>query len=131
MENEALEVLERMVLEDDQSVETWYLGGWCLYLLGGKGIGAPSDGLNRAESEQQSTLRSSRKWLRQAMKLYDLVNYEDEKLREHALELIEELDRVLGDTADDNDEDDEGNEDDWEDDRDSSKDADDDEMTDS
>lgn len=111
MENEALEVLERMVLEDDQSVETWYLGGWCLYLLGGRGRGPPSDRLIDTESEpQHSSLRSSRTWLRQAMKLYDLLNYEDEKLKEHALELIQELNRDLCYTADDS-ENDEGKED--------------------
>ena len=129
MENEALEVLERMVLEDDQSVETWYLGGWCLYLLGGRGRGPRSDNLNMAESEQQSTLRSSRNWLRRAVNLYDLLGYEDEKLRQHALELIEELDRDLGDTLDENVEEDDGK-DDWEDETDSSN-EDDDEMTDS
>ena len=32
MLEEALNVLERLVNEDDQSVEAWYLGGWCLYL---------------------------------------------------------------------------------------------------
>jgi hypothetical protein len=119
MENEALEVLERMVLENDQSVEAWYLGGWCLYLLGGRGRSCPSDrsdGLNLAESERlQSTLRSSRNWLRQAMKLYDLVDYEDEKLKEHALELIQELDRDLGVTADHSDEGDEEKADAWDD----------------
>lgn len=30
----ALEVLERLQLEDDQLPDLWYLGGWCLYLLG-------------------------------------------------------------------------------------------------
>jgi hypothetical protein len=119
MENEALEVLERMVLENDQSVETWYLGGWCLYLLGGRGRGPSSDrsdGLDLAETEQlQSTLRSSRNWLRQAMKLYDLVDYEDEKLQEHALELIKELDRDLGVSADHSDEGDEVEADSWDD----------------
>lgn len=30
----ALEVLERLQLEDDQLPDLWYLGGWCLFLLG-------------------------------------------------------------------------------------------------
>jgi hypothetical protein len=33
MEEEALEVVERLVGEDDESIEAWYLGGWCLYLM--------------------------------------------------------------------------------------------------
>ncbi|KAL8864439.1 MAG: hypothetical protein Q9174_007355, partial [Haloplaca sp. 1 TL-2023] len=33
MEEEAMEVLDRLIEEDDSSVETWYLGGWCQYLM--------------------------------------------------------------------------------------------------
>ena len=36
MEEQALDVLERLVEEDDHSVEAWYLGGWCLNLLAAK-----------------------------------------------------------------------------------------------
>ena len=118
METEALAVLERMTLEDDHSVETWYLGGWCQYLLGRKAQEVPSR--DSSQDEQiQSTLLSSRGWLRQSMKLYEIVEYEDEKLKEHAIELIQELEQELKDVIDDSDEGegdgDAGNEDEWED----------------
>ncbi|EEH45655.2 uncharacterized protein PADG_01805 [Paracoccidioides brasiliensis Pb18] len=103
MEGEALEVLERMVLEDDHSVETWYLGGWCLYLLG-KSEKLPPNSGNLPEVElQQSTLRSSRSWLKQSLKLYELVGYEDVKLKEHAEELVHDLQNQLGDVDVDSD----------------------------
>ncbi|EEH40800.1 TPR domain-containing protein [Paracoccidioides lutzii Pb01] len=103
MEGEAIEVLERMVLEDDHSVETWYLGGWCLYLLGMSEKLPPNNG-NLPEVElQQSTLRSSRSWLKQSLKLYELVGYEDVKLKEHAEELVQDLQNQLGDVDVDSD----------------------------
>ncbi|KAK2791127.1 hypothetical protein FQN52_005083 [Onygenales sp. PD_12] len=103
MNVEALEVLERMVLEDDHSVETWYLGGWCLYLLG-KGKELPPSNNEQSEPElRQATLRSSRSWLKQSLKLYDLVEYEDVKLKEHALELVQDLQKDLGEDDDDDD----------------------------
>ena len=69
MENDAIEVLERMVAEDDHSVEAWYLGGW---------------------------------------------TYEDERLRDHAVELVKALNEMLGE-PDDAEEDVTADEDDWED----------------
>ncbi|EEP80525.1 hypothetical protein UREG_05367 [Uncinocarpus reesii 1704] len=117
MEIEALKVLERMILEDDQSIETWYLGGWCQYLLGKKGreqaTGSPSEA---AAEQQRATLLSSRSWLRQGLKLYDMIQYEDTRLKEHALELVQELEQELGDLIEDSgDEAEAGNEDEWED----------------
>ena len=105
MEHEALDVLERLVLEDDQSVEALYLGGWCLYLLGEKGEPISAESSNQDEQERrQSTLGSSRDWLKASLALYQLVEYEDERLKEHALELVHNLDNELGeDTNDDSD----------------------------
>ncbi|KAI9371457.1 hypothetical protein BJX61DRAFT_534770 [Aspergillus egyptiacus] len=124
---EALEVLERLILEDDQSVEAWYLGGWCLYLLAEKGE-APSDPeekqTNEApESKRQASLVASREWLKQSLSLYDLIEYEDERLKDHALELVENMNKELGEDMDDesNAEDGEG-EGDWVDDIDSDSD---------
>lgn len=116
MENEALQVLERMVFEDDQSIETWYLGGWCLYLISKKDQ-KQSQGEVDAEIKEQlaSTLLTSRKWLRQALKLCDAVGYEDEKLKEHAIELVQEIQNELGISGDDE----AGDDDVWEDDTDS------------
>ncbi|KAK9555042.1 hypothetical protein V6Z88_002788 [Aspergillus fumigatus] len=120
MELEALEVLERLILEDDQSVEAWYLGGWCLYLLAEKRQ-APKDAEADAspESQRQASLVASREWLKQSLTLYDLVQYEDERLKEHALELVDEMNKELGEDMEDdsNAEDAEGEEGegDWED----------------
>lgn len=81
MEAEALAVLEQLVQEEDQSVEAWYLGGWCQYLRAEKGIDAKD---------------AARDWLRNSLQLYDLQDYEDERLRDHAEELVNCLDSELG-----------------------------------
>ncbi|KAK3179076.1 hypothetical protein OEA41_001215 [Lepraria neglecta] len=103
MGEEALEVVERLVTEDDQSVEAWYLGGWCLYLLGEKrkdtqDIGADAvmhDEKQREDSLHIASLVSSREWLRQSLQLYEVLDYEDERLRDHAKELVDGLDTEL------------------------------------
>lgn len=102
MLDEAMGVLERLVGEDDESVEAWYLGGWCLFLLGEKGKEAEqggSQGRDNAEegpAEWQLVMGSSRVWLRNSLRLYDALEYEDDRLRDHALELVEGLDGQLG-----------------------------------
>ncbi|KAL4977533.1 hypothetical protein BDW66DRAFT_158881 [Aspergillus desertorum] len=118
---EALEVLERLILEDDQSVEAWYLGGWCLQLLAEKGEAPkdPEEGESNAtpESKRHASLVASREWLKQSLTLYDLVQYEDERLKEHALELVEAMNKELGEDMEDdsNAEDGEGEgEEEWE-----------------
>jgi len=122
MEEQALEVLERLIAEDDHSVEAWYLGGWCLHLLAGK-----QDENNTAAKEEDEgkdqktiTLKSSRDWLLRCLKLYSKLEYEDERLKTHAEELLEEMNQVLGPApaegeADDDDEEWEGIEEDEED----------------
>lgn len=97
MEFEALEVLERLILEDDQSVEAWYLGGWCLFLLAEKQQ-APKDATadELAESPRHASLEASREWLKQSLKLYGLLEYEDERLRDHALELVQQMNQEIG-----------------------------------
>ncbi|KAH9865552.1 hypothetical protein J1614_009137 [Plenodomus biglobosus] len=106
MEDEAIEVLERLVGENDGSVEAWYLGGWCLHLLAGK---------QKAKGEDKiagSLLRASRDWLENCLKLYTAMEYEDERLKEHADEILKELNDVLGPSTGE----DEEEEEDWEDD---------------
>lgn len=107
MEEDALSVVERLVSEDDQSVEAWYLGGWCLYLLGLKrrnernGTLHDDDDDDDAEEGKEredvytASLVSSREWLGQSLKLYEMLEYEDGRLRDHALELVEGLDGEL------------------------------------
>lgn len=100
MEDEAMEVLERLALEDDQSVEACYLGGWCARLIADK-KSAASAGQQNGEAKEMSeevlaTLRVSRSWLLNTLKLYQALEYEDERLKEHALELVAGLNDVLG-----------------------------------
>lgn len=109
LEDEAIEVLERLVGENDGSVEAWYLGGWCLHLLAGK---------QKAQGEADtatSLLRASRDWLENCLKLYMMLEYEDERLKEHADEILKELNDTLGPSAGEEEEDgweDAGDEDD-------------------
>jgi tetratricopeptide (TPR) repeat protein len=102
LEDEAIEVLERLIGENDGSVEAWYLGGWCLHLLAGK---------QKAKGEVDtatSSLRTSRNWLENCLKLYTVLEYEDERLKEHADEILKELNDTLGPSTGEED-------DDWED----------------
>jgi len=105
LELQALQVLERLILEDDESVEAWYLGGWCLYLMAEK----EKENFVQPESTQSSEERrhdsmiASREWLKQSLKLYDKLDYEDERLKLHAIELTQELNKELGDDDDDDD----------------------------
>lgn len=123
MEKEAINVLDRLVAEDDNSVEAWYLGGWCLYLLGQ----AKSTGNGKVEETDESdvsmrnhttdevsaeeddatrmaSLRASRKWLKQSLQLFDSLAYEDDRLKQHASELIGELNAILPEGDDEDDE---------------------------
>ena len=119
MEDVALEVVERLVGEDDQSVEAWYLGGWCLWLMGSvvedEQASGENENENEVDAERKTMLMSSREWLRNCLKLYELLDYEDDRLGEHATELVRDLDKELGDAEiEDEDEewaDDDGDED--------------------
>ncbi|KAL9120893.1 MAG: hypothetical protein Q9187_002550 [Circinaria calcarea] len=107
MEEEALEVLERLVGEDDESVEAWYLGGWCLWLLGGK---------EEEKGKRRGAWVASREWLREGLRLYEVLKYEDERLQEHAAELVGQLDEELGEgNGEDEDEDEDEGDEEWED----------------
>nr|POE71403.1 putative assembly chaperone of rpl4 [Quercus suber] len=100
MENDAMFVLERLIMEDDQSVEAWYLGGWCQHLIAEKGkqaAGSDAKTLpDHGESAVESAMNASRHWLNMSLKLYKLLEYEDERLLEHAKELVSSLDALLG-----------------------------------
>ncbi|KAM0803819.1 hypothetical protein BDR22DRAFT_789215, partial [Usnea florida] len=97
MEEEALCVVERLVQEDDGSVEAWYLGGWCLYLLGGKQAASYKAEKAGIKNGAKGSMVGSRFWLRQSLKLFHMVGYEDERLRDHARELVGEIDGIVGD----------------------------------
>lgn len=108
LENEAHGILERLILEDDQSVEAWYLLGWCSYLM----AKAPGE----SEDDRRDNLTASRGYLKRSLTLYDLLQYEDERLRDHAMELVQEMNQELGeDTNDDSEAEGEGDDEGWED----------------
>lgn len=108
LEDEAMEVLHRLVQEDDQSVEAWYLGGWCQHLIAERNKASPdakddsvmdtgaADQTAAHHEQSQRALKGSRRWLNQALKLYELLDYEDDRLFDHAKELVANLDMVLG-----------------------------------
>jgi tetratricopeptide (TPR) repeat protein len=88
MERDAVEVLERLVLEDDTSVEAWYLGGWCAHLMATKSKAANG-------RPDEDLLKRAKKWLQECLVLYDKLEYEDEPLRDHATEILKTLDDTV------------------------------------
>jgi hypothetical protein len=90
--------LERLVAEDDQSVEAWYLGGWCQVLV--------AERLVDDESGKLDKQKGAREWLKNCLRVYEVVEYEDDRLRDHAMELVATLNIDLGV---------EGHEEEWED----------------
>lgn len=110
-EAEAFDVVQGLIREDDQSVESWYLGGWCQMLIAEKTRG---DEEARKKSQEQA-----KTWLDSCLRLFRVQQYEDDRLRDHALELVQQLNKALGveDQMDDDenaweDEDDDEEEDD-------------------
>lgn len=117
MEEESMKVLERLVLEDNCSVEAWYLGGWCLYLSTTKDQEACSSAnsepvLNDDSYPYRNNLKQSRHWLLICLDLYDSRKYEDERMKDHAEQLLYEINSIIGEVNGD----DENIEADWEDD---------------
>ena len=116
MEEESMKVLERLILEDNRSVEAWYLGGWCLYLsttkdreASGFANGEPIH--NNDSHLYRNNLRQSRQWLLTCLDLYRSRKYEDERMKDHAEQLLYEINSIIGEVH----EDDENIEADWED----------------
>ncbi|CAG9970656.1 unnamed protein product [Clonostachys byssicola] len=107
MEDEALSVLQRLTTDDDQSVEAWYLGGWCLFIMGEKARDGQGQSNGDADGWKDVWVLS-RKWLARCLNLYEVLEYEDERLGQHAVELRQKINDVLGEPA-------EGEEDDWDD----------------
>lgn len=102
MEERSLDVIERLVADDDGSVEAWYLGGWCHYLLAGKGEVGDDEHNSHAEQDWEDAhvdspglLKSSRLWLQKSLQLYMMLEYEDERLKEHAVEIVADIDRRI------------------------------------
>jgi hypothetical protein len=88
MLEEGMVILEGLVREDDQSVEAWYLGGWCQVLR--------CDNSDIEGESKQKIKEGARQWLKTCLQLYETLGYEDERLKEHATELAQDLDHDLG-----------------------------------
>ncbi|MCJ1286254.1 NAD-dependent histone deacetylase sir2 [Xylographa opegraphella] len=123
MEDHAMGILEGLVAEEDGSVEAWYLGGWCASLMAGLGRlseepdaeanqdpmdestsvkdNVKEDEVPKTDEERNALLITSREWLRNSLRLYEMQEYEDDRLRDHAVEVVEQLDGILGDAGDD------------------------------
>jgi tetratricopeptide (TPR) repeat protein len=125
MEEEALEVLSGVVEGDETSVEGWYLGGWGLWLMAvgreeesasASAKAGAEERRNDAEkmtdrndeiirstnpsthdegNESITHLRESRVWLKTCLTLAAQLDYEDDRLRDHAQELVQEIERLL------------------------------------
>ena len=121
MEDEAMNVVDRLIQEDDESVEAWYLGGWCQYLIaernkiisntdGNSARGFDDNGKLRTKDDSfvlaATAMRRSRRWLNTCLDLFQKQHYKDDRLFEHATELVNELNSMLG-PEDDEDESDE------------------------
>ena len=87
MEQEAVQVCERLVSEDDESVEAWYLNGWGQILLAEK---------TQDDEGVLKLKKSARESLATALRLYQQLDYEDNRLRDHALELVQGLGKEVG-----------------------------------
>jgi tetratricopeptide (TPR) repeat protein len=107
-EEKAVSVAERLVAEDDESVEVWYLGGYGLFTLGQKLKEEKTEG----EDSWKTTWKSARTWLKQCLLLFQKLEYEDDRLGEHAEQLLDEIKDELGDAVEGEDEEDDGG---WED----------------
>jgi tetratricopeptide (TPR) repeat protein len=101
MEQEAVQVCERLVSEDDESVEGWYLNGWGRMLLAEK---------TQDDEECLKLKKSARESLATALRLYQQLDYEDDRLRDHALELVQGLGKEVGTEDDDWEDEDEDEE---------------------
>lgn len=142
MHDEALEVLSGVVEGDESSVEGWYLGGWGLWLMAEQEQGGRRQEVETAaedeasiiaknesesnrkgsnhftqdgEKDRISHLRDSRTWLNTCLALATQLDYEDDRLRDHAQELVQEIERLLldqgvafEDEGDDDDDEEEG-----------------------
>ena len=110
MDTEAMDVLETLDEDNDQSVEVCYLGGWQLYLIGEK---QKSGELQVGEGESwEISWRGSRRWLQRCLALFKEQDYQDERLGAHAEELLGSINGVLGETVDG---DEDGQDDEWDD----------------
>ena len=99
MGEEAVEVVEGVVGEEEGCVEGWYLGGWGMWLLGGgDGGGEGWVGIvdQMGEEERKGFMEGSREWMGRCLRLIEAEGWEDEGMREHVFEILGKLEGLLG-----------------------------------
>lgn len=116
LEERAVDVCERLVLDDDTSVEAWYLGGLAQYTLGDKARKPSEKEKKEAQDDEEDDSWKrrwvrARQWLSQCLLLFEAQDYEDDRLGEHAKELLATIEAEGGDLPDEEDEEGDG----WED----------------
>ncbi|PSR90450.1 hypothetical protein BD289DRAFT_430852 [Coniella lustricola] len=110
LENKAVEICERLVLDDDTSVEAWYLGGLAQFTLGEK-IKNPTEKEQQVTDAWKKHWIRAKQWLSQCQLLFEAQEYEDDRLGEHAKELLATIATEAADLPEEEEEDGEG----WED----------------
>ncbi|KAJ1994872.1 hypothetical protein H4R33_000106 [Dimargaris cristalligena] len=95
--DDALGILAQLQLEDDQTVDLWYLFGWAYYCMAEEAqAGAKPDTKTKTEAESgQSLLTSSAECLTKALQLYQAVGFDDVGILNHAQELLATIGQVI------------------------------------
>jgi len=87
----ALHVLQSIMASDDQDVEAWYLEGWCFYLMAEQ---AKETSSRIEELSWEELAKDARDCLENCQMLHTNLEHPDDKLLEHAVELITQLDAL-------------------------------------
>ncbi|KAJ2749232.1 hypothetical protein GGI19_005762 [Coemansia pectinata] len=95
----ALGLLEQLQKEDDENVDAWYLFGWTYHLQS-------EDMATGDDEDKTELLRSARECFKQAIKLANMLDYENDGLIDHALELVAAIDAIVPPTDGDDEEED-------------------------
>ncbi|KLO17224.1 hypothetical protein SCHPADRAFT_926015 [Schizopora paradoxa] len=107
----ALHVLQTIMATDDQDVEAWYLEGWCFYLMAEQ---AKETNTKIEELSWEELAKDSRDCLENCRSLHTNLEHPDDKLLEHTIELIGQLDSLgIKPTPEEEQQEDDGDE--WED----------------
>lgn len=81
MMDDALDVLQQLEAEDDQVVDLWFLFGWTYFLQGERHGETQQD-------KRRESWEDARDCLHRCEILYKQFNWDDESLKEHASDLL-------------------------------------------
>ncbi|KAJ1919083.1 hypothetical protein H4219_002238 [Mycoemilia scoparia] len=109
LHEDALDLLEALQKENDQSVDLWYLYGWT-YFIQGEDVDS--------QEEKHRVWKDSRTCLLRGLKLAVQQEYDDKALVDHSNELINSIEKEFPNVVEEGEEEDAGQTDtkgDWED----------------